>query len=98
MNNFTEVKVSPTWHGFNETNCTFDRPTMKRKYIRILALCLNFTPISLIYPNVKNPIQKQIRDLCRQGYLARYQADDNRYYYKTTTKGQRLLARAVEAN
>lgn len=97
MNNYKKVKVQDTFLGEPETNTKFNHPSVNKKYIRVLATCLTYAPAKIIYPNVKNPVMKQVRDLCRAGYLDRYaREDDHKYYYKTTRKGMRLLAAAVK--
>lgn len=77
--------------GYRETGCKFGRPEPERDYIRILALCLP-CPRSIkdIYPNVKNPIQSMLRDMCREGLLERF-TDGKRNYFLTMDKGFRLL-------
>jgi len=92
METYTEIKINDLYNW--GTNCTFEHPTPKRKYIKILALCLNYAPMSLIYPNTKHPITHQVHDLCRAGYLAKYKKG-NRIYYKTTSAGLDLICRAV---
>lgn len=79
-----------------ETAAKFNHPRVERRYIKILARCLTYAPADLIYPGVKNPLMKQVRDLCRQGYLDRFEKAGNRkYYYKTTPKGIDLICQAT---
>lgn len=79
-----------------ETASRFNSPTVDRKYIKILALCLVYAPAKLIYPNTKHPLMHQVRDMCRQGLLNRYtKKGDRKYYYKTTNKGTKLLISTV---
>lgn len=77
--------------NYRETNCRFDAPIPERDYIRILAHC---TPcprsVSSIYPGVKHPLQKMLRDMCREGLLERF-TDGKRNYFLTTDKGFELL-------
>ena len=81
----------------SETGCTFKHPTIKKSYVKILARCLSYADKNIIYPNVRNPIMKQVRDMCRAGLLNRYQTDEDRkYYYKTTMKGVDLLITALK--
>jgi len=97
--NKVEVKLPdfPREDG-TETGCKFNQPTRDRKYIKILALCLVPCQAKVIFPGVKNPIMKQVRDLCRAGYLDRLEAEGERaYYYKTTIKGFELIKKALEA-
>jgi hypothetical protein len=83
--------------GGAETGNKFNKPNKNRKYIKILALCLTYAPAKLIYPNTKQPLMHQVRDMCRAGLLERYQrAGDRKYYYKTTSKGADLLIQALE--
>ena len=99
-NGFRKVEVEKPWFvwrekGGAETGNTFTRPTPKRRYIKILALCLAPQPASVIYPGVKNPVMHQVRDMCRAGLLDRL-TDGKRYYYKTTAKGRDLISKALE--
>lgn len=101
MNN-DEYKLSPVaspcFGPDRETNCKFNKPTIDRKYIKILALCLSYTPANLIYKGVKNPIQKQLRDMVRAGLLERYtKKGETSYFYRTTSKGQDLIIDALNA-
>ena len=102
-NGFKKVEVKNPWYvwrekGGAETGNTFTRPNRNRKYIKILALCLTPVPVSLIYPNTKNPLQHQLRDMCRAGLLERLErAGERKYYYHTTHKGQDLIIKALEA-
>lgn len=77
--------------GYRETNCKFNEPIPERDYIRILAHC---TPcprsVSSIYPGVRHPLQKMLRDMCREGLLERL-TDGKRNYFLTTDKGFELL-------
>ena len=77
--------------NYRETNCRFNMPAQERDYIRILALC---TPchrsVSSIYPGVKHPLQKMLRDMCREGLLERL-TDGKRNYFLTTDKGFELF-------
>ena len=83
--------------GASETGCTFKHPTTNKTYVKILARCLSYADKNIIYPNVRNPIMKQVRDLCRAGLLNRYQNDEDRkFYYRTTPKGIKLLIRALK--
>lgn len=76
---------------YRETNCKFNKLSPERDYIRILAHC---TPcprsVSSIYPSKKNPIQKMLRDMCREGLLERL-TDGRRNYFLTTKKGFELF-------
>lgn len=84
------------YDGF-ETACKFNRPTKGRRYVRTLALCLSYAPAALIYPGVRHPLMRQVRDMCRAGLLERFSKDgDRRYYYKTTAKGVSLLVDALK--
>ena len=77
--------------GYRETGCKFENPAPERDYIRILAHCLPCPrPVKSIYPNVKNPIQKMLRDMCREGLLDRL-TDGKRNYFLTTDKGFELF-------
>jgi len=100
MNNeFTKVELPKLWPEFrtSETGNKFNSPNKSRRYIKILAMCLTYAPASVIYPNVKNPLMHQVRDLCRAGYLERFKRTGKRkYYYKTTPKGHDLLIKALE--
>lgn len=99
MNNYKKAelgRVSFPQYFLNgmamETASKFNRPTMKRKYVKILALCLTYAPASLIYPNTKQPLMHQVRDMCRVGLLERYTRKGSKaYFYKTTQKGRDLL-------
>lgn len=96
---FTKVEVEQplyVWRkeGGAETGNKFNRPTSKRRYVRILALCLVPLPAKAIFPNTKHPMMAQVRDMCRAGLLERCQrAGEKRYYYKTTSTGFDLLAK-----
>ena len=82
-----------------ETASKFNRPTVNRRYIKILALCLTYAPASLIYPNTKQPLMDQVRDMCRAGLLERYTKKGSKaYFYKTTCKGQDLLFKTLRQN
>ena len=77
--------------SYRETNCKFNAPSPERDYIRILAYC---TPcprsVSSIYPGVRNPLQKMLRDMCREGLLERL-TDGKRNYFLATDKGFELF-------
>lgn len=99
-NGYRKIPVKPFWIGeftkdprdLFETNSTFTRGTRDSKFVKILALCLTYAPAKLMYPNTKNPLMHQVRDMCRHGLLERYQrAGDKKYYYKTTQAGRDLL-------
>lgn len=100
-NEFVKVKVEDPWYvwrteGGAETGNKFNRPNVKRRYIKILALCLSYASAKVIYQGVKNPVMHQVRDMCRAGLLDRYtRAGDKAYYYKTTARGYDLLAKAL---
>jgi hypothetical protein len=100
MNNeFIEIKFPKgnPWYENWGTNCKFNKPTPKRKYIKILALCLSFATMSAIYPDVAHPLTHQLHDLWRHGYLNKYKkVGDRHVYYKTTQKGRDLLLTAVK--
>ena len=84
--------------GGAETGNKFNSPTTKRRYVKILALCLVPLPASVIYRGVKHPLMKQVRDMCRAGLLDRYEAKgERRYYYQTTKKGIALISEALDA-
>ena len=99
-NGYRRVKVGKplfSEYGDFETGIKFNRPTKDRKYIKILALCLVYAPASLMYPNTKNPLMHEVRDMCRHGLLERYQrAGSKKYYYKTTKAGQDLLFKTIQ--
>ena len=98
MNNFVKkpIEISIFYKNGMETNCKFNRPTLRRKYIQILSLCLSYCPADLIYQKTNNPIMKQVRDMVRVGLLNRYErAGEKKYYYKTTARGYDLLAKAL---
>lgn len=85
----------PTYNLFSEcyreTTCKFEHPEPECDYIRILAHCLPCPrPVKSIYPGVKNPIQKMLRDMCREGLLDRF-TDGKRNYFLTTDKGFELF-------
>lgn len=98
---FKAVKVGQpdyVWRkkGYPETGSTFANPTAKRKYVRILAICLAPMPANIIYFGVKHPLMRQVRDMCRAGLLERLQKDGvGKYYYKTTQKGLKVLSKAM---
>ena len=100
--NIKEVKVgSRGYYGIGElgleTKSTFKRASMNRKYVKILLQCLDYTHITKIYPNVKNPLEQQLRDMCRVGLLGRYEINNERgYYYKTTNLGKELLINVIK--
>jgi hypothetical protein len=100
-NEFKKVEVAQPWYvwrteGGAETGNKFNRPTSKRRYVRILALCLIPLPAKVIFPNTKHPLMHQVRDMCRAGLLERYKCEGKPgYYYKTTPAGFDLLAKAV---
>lgn len=101
MNDYRKVKVEKpefVWRksGGCETGNKFNRPTKDRRYVKILALCLVPCPAKTIYPDVKNPLMHQVRDMCRAGLLDRL-TDGRRYYYQTTQKGRDLILEALEA-
>lgn len=77
--------------NYRETNCRFNAPTPERDYIRILECCIPCPePVSDIYPGVKHPLQKMLRDMCREGLLERF-TDGKRNYFVTTDKGFELF-------
>ena len=79
------------------TNCTFKKPTVNKKYIKIISLCLVPAPTTLIYPGIKHPISHQLHDLWVNGYLDKLRvAGDRKNYYKATVKGVGLILEAVE--
>ena len=98
---FSKVNVGTpycVWRksGGAETGNTFAKPTAKRKYVKILAMCLAPMPASVIYPDVKHPMMQQVRDMCRAGLLDRMsKAGERRFYYKTTAKGIEVLGKVV---
>ena len=100
---FVRVKVEDHWLWReypdmvkSETKCKFNRPTPERRYIKILAICLSYATARVIFPNTKQPLMHQVRDLCRAGYLDRFtRGNERRYYYKTTHKGRELLIKAI---
>lgn len=100
-NGYRKVEVEQPWYvwrkeGGAETGNKFNKPTSKRRYVRILALCLIPLPAKVIFPNTKHPMMAQVRDMCRAGLLERYQRAGKRcYYYKTTPAGFDLLAKAI---
>jgi hypothetical protein len=97
----TKVEVEQPWYvwrkeGGAETGNRFNRPTSKRKYVRILALCLIPLPAKVIFSNTKHPMMAQVRDMCRAGLLDRLKVEGERcYYYQTTHAGFDLLAKAI---
>ena len=101
MNNeFTEIKfpIGNPWYENWGTHCKFNKPTANRKYIKILARCLSYATMGVIYPNVKHPLTHQLHDLWRYGYLSKYKKQGDRHvYYKTTTKGHDLILKSLEA-
>ena len=94
---FTKVKVEQnTYKGF-ETNCKFNRPTLEKKYIKILSRCLSYASREVIFPGIKAPLMHQVRDLCRAGLLERFTSDQSSgYFYKTTAKGRDLIVAALK--
>jgi hypothetical protein len=96
-----KVEVEQPWYvwrkeGGAETGNKFNRPTSKRRYVRILALCLIPLPAKVIFHGVKHPLMHQVRDMCRAGLLNRYKAKGERcYYYQTTPAGFDLIAQAL---
>lgn len=101
-NGFRKVEVGKPWYAWREkggveTGNTFTRPNRNRKYIKILALCLSYATASMMYPNTKQPLMHQVRDMCRHGLLQRYTKKGSRaYYYKTTDLGRQVLLEALE--
>lgn len=92
-----KAPIKPHWlfgEDYRETGCSFTRPTRNKRYVKILALCLVPAPSNVIYPDVKNPMMEQVRDMCREGLLERL-TDGKRYYYKTTTKGRDLISKVL---
>lgn len=82
--------------GGAETGNKFNRPTSKRRYVRILALCLIPLPAKVIFHGVKHPLMHQVRDMCRAGLLDRLKVEGERcYYYRTTHAGFDLLSKAI---
>lgn len=109
MNTLKYTKVNPSLFGIGdvgfETTSTFAQPLTKYKYIKILSECVDFRTTRDLFPGVAHPICKQLRDLCRAGYLDRYILQEpngnpgpNPYYYKTTPKGAALIFSAVVAS
>ena len=98
---FIKVEVEQPWfvwrkEGGAETGNKFNKPTNKRRYVRILALCLIPLPAKVIFPKVKHPLMHQVRDMCRAGLLNRLKVEGERcYYYQTTPAGFDLLAKAI---
>ena len=74
------------------------KPTVARRYIKLMAQCLDYQTAQELYPNVQHPMCHQLRDLCRLGYIDRYQLTvptgrrgQRPYFYKTTPKGMALI-------
>ena len=86
------LKKNPVTGTRRETNTKFTKPTYDRSYIRVLAHCTPCPrPVKSIYPNIKNPLQHLLRDMCREGLLERL-TDGKRNYFVTTDKGFDLFA------
>ena len=100
MNNeYTKVELPKLWPEYrtSETGNKFNKPTLKRRYVKILAMCLTYVPAKVIYRGVKNPLMHQVRDMCRAGLLNRYSKEgDRKYYYKVTNDGIELLMKALK--
>lgn len=99
---FIKVKVEQPMFGRKEggaeTGNKFNRPNSKRRYVKILALCLVPLPAKVIFSNTKHPMMAQVRDMCRAGLLNRLKVEGERcYYYQTTHAGFNFLAEAVSA-
>lgn len=80
------------------TGSTYEKPTVKRKYIKILLTCMSYASPAVIYPGVKNPLSHQLHDLWKNGYLAKYNrlGNNKNVYYKTTNKGIELIIKALK--
>ena len=85
-----------------ESGSRFAYPKVERKYIEILATCLVCPRTAQQIFGVRNPLCHQLRDLCRAGYMQRYELTvpnglpgPNPYYYQTTLAGKRLIAEAI---
>ena len=96
---FKKVEMYDKFYGYKgrDTLSKFNRVSKNRKFVKILVMCLDYKSSSDIYPNVKNPLMHQVRDMARDGLLDRYvNTNDKRekYYYKTTKKGLDIIAKA----
>ena len=79
-------------------------PTPARKYIKLMAQCLDFQTTRELFPNTTHAICHQLRDLCRLGYIERFEltksngkSGPNPYVYRTTPKGLCMIIRAYNS-
>lgn len=76
-------------------------PTPERRYIKLMAQCLDYQTVRELFPNTTHAVCHQLRDLCRLGYIERYeliepngQPGPNPYVYRTTPKGLCMVIKA----
>lgn len=89
-----ELNGKKVW---SETGSKFNKPTINKKYVKILFQCLNEAYIKDIYPNVKYPLEHQLRDMISAELITRYKKEGYRgYFYKTTPAGKELLISTIK--
>ena len=81
-----------------ENETLLKNPTPARKYIKLMAQCLDYQTAHELFPGTNHPMLRQLRDLCRLGYIDRFvltksngKPGMNPYYYRTTPKGLNLV-------
>ena len=94
-----EVPKPTFGNQYGLENETFlKNPTPARKYIKLMAQCLDYQTPAELFPNTNHPMLHQLRDLCRLGFIDRFvltksngKPGMNPYYYRTTPKGLNLV-------
>jgi len=87
-----------------ENTTLLRNPTPARKYIKLMAQCLDFQTARELFPGTAHAMCHQLRDLCRLGYIERYQLiksngqpGPNPYVYRTTPQGLCMIIRAYNS-
>lgn len=89
-----ELNGKKVW---SETGSKFNKPTVNKRYVKILFQCLDEAYIRDIYPNSKFPLEHQLRDMMRAELVTRYKKKGYRgYFYKTTSIGKDLLIATIK--
>ena len=100
----TKIVTSKPYYGSDWTPAKCKNPMLGHTYVRILATCVDYATNKTIYPGKKNIMPDQLYNLERGGFLERFTkpewAGRSRWpktWWRTTTKGLEVVARAVKA-
>lgn len=102
--NFKNLKPAPVpkpmfcnQYGL-ENHTLLRNPTPARKYIKLMAQCLDYQTAHELFPGTNHPMLHQLRDLCRLGYIDRFvltksngKSGPNPYVYRTTMQGLYMI-------